>query len=299
LDEADKMMDMGFMPQIRRILEVIPVKRQNLLFSATMPPRVVSLSHEFLEFPEVAEVSPQATTVAAIDQQLIEVPNLRTKINLVEHLLQDKEDFNRVIIFTRTKDTADHVGKYLDRKDLGPVRIIHSNKGQNTRINAMNEFKEGNIRILVTTDVAARGIDVSMVSHVINFQVPIIYEDYVHRIGRTGRANQSGVAITLADPVEMLHVAKIETIIRMSIPQVKLPKEISIEKTPFAEKQAMAMELDLIKRRENPDFKGAFHEKKWLAAKKNSQGKGTGKSSPSASKKPATKSSPTAYKKRR
>jgi ATP-dependent RNA helicase RhlE len=298
LDEADKMMDMGFMPQIRRILEVIPVKRQNLLFSATMPPRVVELSHEFLEFPEVVEVAPQSTPVETITQSLYEVPNLRTKINMVEHLLQDKENLNRVIIFTRTKEVADNVGKYLDRKDMGPVRIIHSNKGQNTRINAMNEFKEGNIRVLVTTDVAARGIDVSLVSHVINFQVPIIYEDYVHRIGRTGRANNEGVAITLADPVEMHHIAKIEEIIRMQVPVKPMPKEVEIEKTPFEERQLQARELDLIKRRENPDFKGAFHEKKWQATKGKPKGKG-GPAKQASGKKPVGKSSPKGNKKRR
>ena len=198
LDEADKMMDMGFMPQIRKILEVIPVKRQNLLFSATMPSKVVSLSEEFLEFPEVVEVAPQATTVDTIEQQLYEVPNLKSKINMLEHLLSG-EEFSRILVFTRTKTNADNVFKFLDRKGLGPVRVIHSNKGQNARINAINQFKEGEVRILVSTDVSARGIDVSDVSHVINFDVPVIYEDYVHRIGRTGRAKKEGVAITFAN----------------------------------------------------------------------------------------------------
>ncbi|MEM1407683.1 MAG: DEAD/DEAH box helicase [Bacteroidota bacterium] len=261
LDEADKMMDMGFMPQIRKILEVIPVKRQNLLFSATMPPKVVSLSEEFLEFPEVVEVAPQATTVDTIEQQLYEVPNLKSKINLLEHLLSG-EEFSRILIFTRTKANADNVFKFLDRKGLGPVRVIHSNKGQNARINAINQFKEGELRILVSTDVSARGIDVSDVSHVINFDVPVIYEDYVHRIGRTGRAKKEGVAITFANKAEMLHVGKIEEIIKESVPKLKIPAAVAISKTDKAEQIEIERQIDLFKRRENPDFKGAFHEKK-------------------------------------
>ena len=263
LDEADKMMDMGFMPQIRRILEVIPVKRQNLLFSATMPPQVIELSHEFLDFPQKIEVTPQATAVETVSQELFHVPNMRTKINLLEYLLDlDSESVERAIVFTRKKSTADNIGKYLGRKEHGDVRIIHANKGQNSRINAINAFKSGEIRILVSTDVTARGIDVSDVSHVINFDVPLIYEDYVHRIGRTGRARKSGKAITFCTESEKYHIQKIEEIIRQSIPVSEMPKSIEITDTPFEERQEMMMEIDRQKRREDPSFKGAFHEKK-------------------------------------
>ena len=261
LDEADKMMDMGFMPQLRKILEVIPVKRQNLLFSATMPPKVVELSEEFLEFPEVVEVTPQATAVETVRQELYEVPNLKTKINFLSYLL-DKSQLDRVIIFTRTKAIADNVFKYIDRKGLGPARVIHSNKGQNSRINAINAFKEGELRILVSTDVSARGIDVSMVSHVINFDVPVVYEDYVHRIGRTGRARQEGVAITFADAAEMYHVGKIEKIIRETIPVKKIPPAVEVVKTEKREQIEIERQIDRFRRKEDPDFKGAFHEKK-------------------------------------
>ncbi len=263
LDEADKMMDMGFMPQIRNILEVIPLKRQNLLFSATMPAKVVDLSHEFLEFPEVVEVSPQATAVETVEQILYQVPNQKTKINFLVHLLEGSEEvFQRIIVFVKTKTTADNIHKYLHRKKMGEVRVIHANKGQNTRINSMDDFKSGEVRVLVATDVVARGIDVSMVSHVINFDVPLIYEDYVHRIGRTGRAQHEGTAITFANEVEMYHIGKIEKVIREAIPQKAIPAGVEIEKTPFIEQQQMAREMDLIKRKDNPDFKGAFHEKK-------------------------------------
>lgn len=263
LDEADRMMDMGFMPQLRKIFEVIPPKRQNLLFSATFPHKVERLSQEFLEFPVRVEITPQSTPAKQVEQELYMVPNLRTKINFVEQLLTGTEDdFSRVMIFARTKENADHVSKYLDRKNLGPVRVIHSNKGQNSRINAMAEFKEGKLRVLVSTDVAARGIDVTGVTHVINFDVPILYEDYVHRIGRTGRASAEGKAITLVTPAEEYHIGNIEKLIRGRIPVKEMPKDVVVEETSYREGQDMAREIDSQKRREDPEFKGAFHEKK-------------------------------------
>lgn len=263
MDEADKMMDMGFMPQINSILEVIPVKRQNLLFSATMPEKVQKLSEDFLEFPEFVEVTPQATTAETVEQVLYETPNIKTKINLLHHFLQDEETFNRVMIFTRTRKNADSVYKFLVRKfSEKNVRVIHANKGQNTRINSMNAFKSGEIRILVGTDVVARGIDVTLVSHVINFDIPLIYEDYVHRIGRTGRAMQSGKAISFITEADVYHMKKIEKIIRMPVPIEPIPAEVEVPKTPFDEAQIIAREIDRQKRKEDPNYKGAFHEKK-------------------------------------
>lgn len=262
LDEADRMMDMGFMPQLRKIFEVIPSKRQNLLFSATFGERVEKLSQDFLEFPIRIEVTPPATTSVQVTQELYEVPNIKTKINLLLHLLEDKEDFHRVIIFTRTKDTANNIYKFLERKALGTVKVIHSNKGQNTRINAMYEFKDGGIRILVSTDVSARGIDVTDVSHVINFDVPIVYDDYVHRIGRTGRALSEGKAITFVNPAEHYHIQKIEKLIRQRIPVKKLPETVDIEEASMEEKQDMAREIDWQKKKDDPTYQGAFHERK-------------------------------------
>ena len=264
LDEADRMMDMGFMPQLRKLFEVIPSKRQNLLFSATFPVKVERLMSEFIEFPVRIEITPQATVATKVSQELYYVPNFITKINFLEYLLAKELDFVRVMIFTRTKAAANNVFHFLERKKLGPLKVVHSNKGQNSRINAMNEFKEGKLRILVSTDVASRGIDVTNVSHVINFDVPIIYEDYVHRTGRTGRAFQEGKAITFATDSEKYHIGRIEKIIREKIPVRKMPTGVAIAETTSEEKQEMAREIDRQKRYEDPEFKGAFHEKKFM-----------------------------------
>ena len=208
-------------------------------------------------------MTPQASTADMVSQVLYEVPNFRTKINLIEHLVR-KDEFQRVIIFARTKSTADNIFKFLARKVIEPakIRIIHANKGQNTRINAMEAFREGNIKVLVSTDVAARGIDIIDVSHVINFDVPLIYEDYVHRIGRTGRANHTGEAITFMTMAEAYHVQKIERIIRMTIPREPIPRAVEQTETPPEEQQAMLREIDDQRRKEDPTFLGAFHEKK-------------------------------------
>src|SRR5690606_7698237 len=261
MDEADKMMDMGFLPQIKAILEVIPVKRQNLLFSATFSKRVEEISYEFLEFPERVEIDQQATTAETVAQTKYLVPNLKTKILLLDYLLKN-EAFKRVMVFTKSKTNAEAVFKYLERNSAGIIRVIHANKGQNTRINAMDEFKSGNVRILVTTDVAARGLDIGMVSHVVNFDVPLIYEDYVHRIGRSGRAESGWPAVTFIDPAEEYQFGRIQEIIRMEVPTAEIPSEIAVPETPFAEKQTYGREIDNQKRKADPDFKGAFHEKK-------------------------------------
>ena len=264
LDEADKMMDMGFMPQIRRVLEIIPRKRQNMLFSATFSDKVENLSYEFLEFPTRIEVTPQSTTAEMITQKLYELPNFRSKINLLAHLLEDREIFNRVLIFTRSREVASLVYQnLLDRVVTEEeLRVIHANKGQNTRINAMEAFREGSIRVMVATDVVARGIDITEVSHVINFDVPLIYEDYVHRIGRTGRANHVGQAITFITDADEYHIHKIEKMIRMVIPREQLPGNLDVVSTPHDERQDMLREIDNQKRKEDPTFLGAFHEKK-------------------------------------
>ncbi|SFB93547.1 ATP-dependent RNA helicase RhlE [Parapedobacter composti] len=289
MDEADKMMDMGFISKLHRILEVVPRKRQNLLFSATMSELVHKIAGDFLAFPTVVEVSEQATPAQTVTQALYYVPNLKTKINLLQHLLKDDETLHRLIVFCKTKAVADNVFSFLERKyGSENVRVIHANKGQNTRINSINAFKEGTVRILVATDVAARGLDVSNVSHVINFDVPIVIEDYVHRIGRTGRAFNTGDAITFCNPAEEYYIRKIEKLIRQQIPVAPIPEEVTVTETGFEERQAIAREIDAQKRKENPEFKGAFHEKKadnQLTAKPRQKNKYGGPSGKSKSRK--------------
>ncbi len=263
LDEADRMLDMGFIRQLHSILEVIPIKgRQNLLFSATFPEKVEKLSNEFLEFPVRIEIAPQSTTAATIEQWAFKVPNLKTKIKLLDFLLSDRDKFNRVIVFAKTRKNATDIYKFINRKIDENSGVIHANKDQNSRINAINSFSEGKIRILVSTDLTARGIDINQVSHVINFDVPVNYEDYVHRIGRTGRARQWGTAITFLTPPDELHMAEIEKITGSKVKLMEIPPEVDIAPTEKPELIEQAREADRLKRKLDPDFKGAFHKKK-------------------------------------
>jgi ATP-dependent RNA helicase RhlE len=260
VDEADRLMDMNFKPQLMRLLEWLPAKRQNLLFSATFSPRVEKLAADFMEFPVKIEITPSATPAASVKQIAYSVPNVKSKLNLLQWFFKH-EAFTRVLIFARSKESVTNLAKFLERMDLGTVRAIHSNKGQNARHNAMAAFSDGEVRILVSTDVTARGIDIKDVSHVINFDVPVVYDDYVHRIGRTGRAQATGTAISLVTEADAYHIKKIEKHIREKIAFQELPP-IPIEETPYAERQTMSREIDRQKRLENPDYRGAFHERK-------------------------------------
>ena len=264
LDECDRMMDMGFMPQLRNILEVIPSKRQNLLFSATFPDRVEKLSEEFLLWPTKIEVSPQATPVATVKQIKTPVPNIRTKLHYVAHLLENEYAEERALVFVRTKEQAEQISKYLERTISGGVRALHSNKGQNTRLHSMSLFRDGSIRVLVSTDVASRGIDVPETKLVINCTVPRNSSDYVHRIGRTGRAFTEGIAHTLFDPSEKMYLDSIEVHLPSNneIIECEMPSSIPVEETPPWEAKQMAKDIDFQKRKADPNYKGAFHEKK-------------------------------------
>ncbi|MDI9356528.1 MAG: DEAD/DEAH box helicase [Chitinophagaceae bacterium] len=264
LDEADKIMDMGFIHQIRNILEIIPSKkRQNLLFSATIPQKVIQLSEEFLEFPEKIDLSQDNITPLSIQQNITFIPNLKTKIHMLEWILIHKVKENeRVILFTKTKQRATEVCKFLQRKITKSALVIHGNKDQNTRINALNSFRKNETQILVTTDITARGIDIPEVMYVINFDVPLIYEDYIHRIGRTGRVNQQGTAWTFVSPEEEHHIKKIEHILKKKIQIFSIPQEVEVTPTPKEERQDMNRKIDTQMKKENPNFQGAFHKKK-------------------------------------
>ncbi len=268
LDEADRMMDMGFMPQIRQVQEVVPSKRQNILFSATFPPRVERLAEEFLLWPTRIEVTPESTPVATVTQYKLSLPNLRTKIAFIEWYVREKLGDDRLLIFTRRKEEAENLFKFLDRSFDKGVRAVHSNKGQNARINAMQEFRTGEVQILIATDVASRGIDVPETQWVINASVPRDPHDYIHRIGRTGRAFREGSALTLVDPAEKFALERIESLTGDALLEFTEVPELEVFETPRREKQNQAREIDRELRKRDPNYKGAFHEKKRKSGKR-------------------------------
>ena len=215
LDEADRMLDMGFAPDVRRITAALPKKRQTAMFSATMANTVRGLAESLLDNPAKVEVAPVATTVEKIDQRVMFVPKAKKRALLGELLSGD--EIGRVLIFTRTKHGADAVARHLERDGM-QVGVIHGNKSQNHRERTIKSFSSGRMRALVATDIAARGIDVDGVTHVINFDLPNEPDSYVHRIGRTGRAGAAGAAISFCDIEEKAFLNDIEKTIRQSVP---------------------------------------------------------------------------------
>ena len=239
LDEVDEMLDLGFRGQLNDILDFLPRKRQHLFFSATMTPEVMGTIEQFTDYYEVIEAAPSGAPLANITQYRFEVPNFNSKANLLELLLQTDAGMAKVLVFTDTRKLADVLYARLERTFGESVGIIHSNKSQNFRINSINGFTDGSYRILVATDLVARGIDVSAVTHVVNFDVADTPENHVHRIGRTGRAEEKGVAISLVGPDERVKLSAIEELMGVALPQRALPAPsvlteelIDLEKDP-------------------------------------------------------------------
>lgn len=214
LDEADRMLDMGFIDDIRKIMQMLPKQRQTLLFSATFAPPIRKLTQDFMHSPEQVEVAAQNTTNANVEQHIIAVDTMR-KRSLLERLILDL-DISQVIVFCKTKQSVEHVTRDLQRRNIS-AQAIHGDKSQQLRLETLNAFKEGKLRVLVATDVAARGLDIAELPFVINYELPTQPEDYVHRIGRTGRAGADGIAISLMDETEQKMFESIQELIGKSL----------------------------------------------------------------------------------
>ncbi len=218
LDEADRMLDMGFINDIRKIIAKLPVKRQSLFFSATMPDNIVELSRKILKNPKKVDVSPVSSTAETI-QQYLYYTNKSQKKDLLNHILQDQK-IDQALLFSRTKHGADRIARDLKKQKIKSA-AIHGDKAQNKRQKVLAQFKSGEIRVLVATDIAARGIDIDKLKYVINYDIPNVAETYVHRIGRSGRAGEEGNAISLCEPEENVFVKDIEKLINQRIERVK------------------------------------------------------------------------------
>ena len=221
LDEADQMLDMGFIHDLRKILSQVPDERQTLLFSATMPKLIADMAEKYLNDPIRVSVAPESTTAERVTQGVLHVAN-PNKLNILTKLLEDPE-IDRALVFTRTKHGADKVVRKLMAKSF-PAQAIHGNKSQSQRLKALAAFKNGDCRILVATDIAARGIDIDGISHVINFEMPNVAEQYVHRIGRTARAGKDGVSISLVAEDELYYLREVEKITRVEVEVLPAPE---------------------------------------------------------------------------
>ncbi|SEQ07886.1 DEAD/DEAH box helicase [Flavobacterium urocaniciphilum] len=228
IDEFDEILNLGFRVQLTSILSMIRSKRQNILFSATMTEEVDEILDEYFDFPEEVSLAPSGTPLEKIEQRLYKTPNFLTKLNLVKHFLLD-ESYSRILLFVNSKRLADFVLEHLEEDFPDQFGAIHSNKTQNYRLNTMELFQNGELRGLVTTDIMARGLDISDITHVINLQLPESPEQYIHRIGRTGRADKDGIAISMVSPKEEEEFLEIEMLMQKEVDVIAIPSEVKIE----------------------------------------------------------------------
>ncbi|MBL4887720.1 MAG: DEAD/DEAH box helicase, partial [Flavobacteriaceae bacterium] len=270
IDEVDIMLDLGFRHQLLNIFDVLPMKRQNIMFSATMTEDADALISDFFKNPKRLFIAPSGTPLKNIEQQGFKVPNYYTRVNLLEHLLRDTESYNKAIIFVSFKKIADRLFESLAEFFPEECCVIHSNKTQNYRLRSVRAFDTGEKRILIATDVMARGLDFDEISHVINFDTPLYPENYIHRIGRTGRAKKQGKSLVFTTLKEEDALLNIEILMGLEIQQNPFPEAVEISKLLAFE------EIPVIRERENPhkriqdDEPGpSFHEKKEKNLKEN------------------------------
>lgn len=261
IDEVDELLELGFLPQLTKILELLPERRQNLLFSATMTPEVEVIIDDTFNFPVTVEAAPTGTPLDNIAQYDYRVPNFNSKVNLLRALLSDEETYHRVLIFTPGKHFADLLYDRLEGDFPDQIGVIHGNKSQNYRFRSLERFQSGEHRILLATDLVSRGLDLSDVSHVINFDTPELPENYMHRIGRTGRADREGTSVTFTTETELPWLESIEQLMGQQVAVLPLPENLELSEVLIPEEEPNYQQPI-------PDVKidissaGAYHEKK-------------------------------------
>lgn len=260
IDEFDEMLNLGFRTQLTALLAMMKTKRQNILFSATMTDEVDAVLNDFFDFPEEVTLAASGTPLENITQITYNVPNFNTKVNLLKHLLETNENMERVLVFVNNKKISDMLHTRIEEDFEGQFGVIHSNKSQNYRLSTMAEFQEGNLRGLITTDIMARGLDISNISHVINFELPEFPELYMHRIGRTGRADASGTAISFITPREEEFKVEVEVLMNQELAIADFPEEVEIS-LKLIEPEKDKQPIKFLMKKQTLKGDGAFHEK--------------------------------------
>lgn len=260
IDEFDEMLNLGFRTQLTALLAMMKTKRQNILFSATMTDEVDAVLNDFFDFPEEVTLAASGTPLENITQITYNVPNFNTKVNLLKHLLETNESMERVLVFVNNKKISDMLHTRIEEDFEGQFGVIHSNKSQNYRLSTMAEFQEGNLRGLITTDIMARGLDISNISHVINFELPEFPELYMHRIGRTGRADATGTAISFITPREEEFKVEVEVLMNQELEIAAFPVEVEIS-AKLIEPEKDRQPIKFLMKKQTLKGDGAFHEK--------------------------------------
>jgi len=261
IDEVDVMLDLGFRFQLTNIFELLPNKKQNIMFSATMTEDVSDLIDSFFSKPEKIQIALSGTPLENISQSKYAIPNYYSKENLLANILRNKDEMRKVLVFVSSKKIADRLYETMSEFYLSELAVIHSNKSQNYRFRSINQYDEGKVRILIATDIIARGLDLDKISHVINFDTPIFAENYMHRIGRTGRAEEKGKSILFNTEKEEYYTNKIEELMGMEIPELEIPEEVEItQKLTTEEHRANGKNVFRNVKKEERENSG-FHEK--------------------------------------